>query len=163
MTRRGFSLPELMIVLMILCIGGMLVLPTAGPTATIRADAAARILRSDLEYAQVRTIANPDQPIALVMDEAGTGWWLADSATPDVPITREGTQEPYRVVLGQGRAQAADGVEVEVEQLPDGTLQFDTLGGIEGLAVDPTYNFRCENAQVQLSVRAGTGFIDLQH
>jgi len=163
MKRRAFSLPELMIVLMILCIGGMLVIPTTGSTATIRADAAARILRSDLEYAQVYTIANPDQPIALVMDDAGTGWWLADSDTPNVPITREGTEEPYRVVLGEGRAQAADGVEIEVEQLPDGTLQFDTLGGIEGLAVDPMYNFRCENAQVQLSVRAGTGFIDLHH
>ena len=43
MKRRAFSLPELMIVLMILCIGGMLVIPTAGPTATIRADYAAQI------------------------------------------------------------------------------------------------------------------------
>jgi prepilin-type N-terminal cleavage/methylation domain-containing protein len=161
MNRRAFSLPELMIVLLILCIGGMLIIPTAAPTATIRADAAARILRADLEYAQVRTISNPDQPVALVVDDTGTGWWLADPESPTVPIIREGTDEPYRVILGEGRAQAAGGVAVDVEQLPDGTLQFDTLGGIEGLAVDPKYSFRCEDAEVQLSVRAGTGFIDL--
>ena len=161
MNRRAFSLPELMIVILILCIGGMLVIPSTASTATIRADAAARILRADLEYAQVRTIANPDQPVALVVDDTGNGWWLADPGTPTVPIIREGTGEPYRVILGEGRAQAAEGVAVDVEQLPDGTLQFDTLGGIEGLAVDPKYSFRCENAEVQLSVRAGTGFIDV--
>lgn len=162
MKRRAFSLPELMIVLLILCIGGMLVIPTAGSTATIRADAAARILRADLEYAQVRTISNPDRPIALVLADAGDGWWLAEPETPTVPIIREGTSEPYRVTLGEGRATAAEGVAVDAQQLPDGTLQFDTLGGIEGLAVDPQYHFRCEDAEVQLSVRAGTGFIHVQ-
>ena len=163
MNRRAFSLPELILVLLILAIAGMLIIPSAGSNATAKADAAARMLRSDIEFAQVQTIANPQNPVVLVLADAGDGWWLADSDNPDTPIDRGESGEPYRMTLGEGRGAAAAGVDIEVQQLPGRILQFDTLGGLEGLAIDPRYHLRCEDAQVQLNVRAGTGFIHIQH
>jgi prepilin-type N-terminal cleavage/methylation domain-containing protein len=162
MNRRAFSLTELILVLLILALAGLFVIPAAGSNATAKADAAANMLRSDMEYAQVQTIANPGNPVVLVLADAGDGWWLADSDSPDTPIERGDSGELYQITLGEGRGAAADGVVIEVEQLPSHILQFDTLGGLEGLAVDPSYRLHCEDAQVQLNVRAGTGFIQIQ-
>jgi len=163
MKRRAFSLPELILVLLILAIAGMLIIPSAGSNATAKADAAARMLRSDIEFAQVHSIANPKHPVVLVLADDGEGWWLADSDDPATPIDRGDSGEPYRLTLGEGRGAAAAGVAIDVHQLPGRILQFDTLGGLEGLAIDPSYQLRCEDAEVQLNVRAGTGFIHIQH
>lgn len=161
--RRGISLIELMIVLSIMAIAAMLVIPSWGTTATVRADAAAHMLLSDIEYAQVHSIANPDDPIGVVLANDGTGYWLSYQDEPEVPIVRGDSGDPYQVVFGKGRASFSNGVFASADNVPDGILLFDALGGLANPTVDPAYLLSCEDAEVRMTVRAGTGFIQIHH
>lgn len=161
--KRGFGLIELLLVLAVMSIAVMLVIPSVGTTASTRADAAARLLRSDIEYAQIRSIANPANPISVILAEDGSGYWLSNPDKPQTPITHEMTGEPYQVTFGEGRASMSKGVQASVEQLDKGMLKFDSLGGLTDPTVDPLYRFSCEEARVNMTVRAGTGFIQIHH
>lgn len=161
--RRGMGMIELMMVLAILALATMLALPSWGSDASLRADAAARLLRSDIEYAQVHSIANPDAPVGVVLAPDGSGYWLARSGSPQTPIVREDTDEPYRVTFGEGRATFTAGVSAHVEQLQDGMLLFDALGGLANPAADPAYLLSCDEDRVRMTVRAGTGFVRIHH
>ena len=162
MKHRAFTMIEMMISLAVLAIACAVVIPLTGSTALIRADAAARILRADIEYAQVRTIAHPDDPVLLVVAEDGSGWGIARSSDPDVPMPHETTGEPYEVILGQGRASVTTSVDVTFKGLPGGILHFNSLGGLNGHVTDPVFSLKCDASEVQLTVRAGTGFIQIQ-
>ena len=157
--RRGVGMIELMMVLGILALATMLVVPSWGSDASLRTDAAARLLRSDIEYAQVQSIANPDATIGVVLASDGSGYWLARSESPRIPIVREDSEEPYRVTFGEGRASFAAGVSARVERLQDGMLLFDALGGLANPAADPAYLLSCNEEHVRMTVRAGTGFV----
>lgn len=161
--RRGMGMIELMMVLGIIALATMLVLPSWGSDSLVRADAAARMLRSDIEYAQVHSIANPDEPVGVVLAQDGSGYWLARNDAPDTPILRTDTGEPYRVDFGKGRAAFSEGVSATAEQLPDGMLLFDALGGLANPAMDPSYRLSCDENDVRMTVRADTGFIRIHH
>lgn len=161
--RRGIGMIELMMVLTIITLATMIAIPSLGSDSLVRADSAARMLRSDIEYAQVHSIANPDEPIGVILAPDGTGYWLAREDARDTPITRTDTGEPYRVVFGKGRAAFSAGVFARVEQLHDDMLLFDALGGLANPATDPSYRLSCDGDEVQMTVRAGTGFIRIHH
>ena len=162
MKRRAFTMIELMISLSVLAIACALIIPLSGSTTLARADAAARILRADIEYAQVRTIAHPDDPVSIVLAEDGSGWWVARSSDPGVPLPHERTGEPYEVILGQGRASMTTSVAVESKGLHGRMLHFDSLGGLSGHVADPVFSLRCETSEVRLTVHASTGFTQIQ-
>lgn len=162
MTRRGLGMIELLLVLSIIATVTLLALPGAGTTAMTRADAAARLLRSDIEYAQVHAIAHPDDPVIVVMAEDGSGYRLSLSSQPHVPIQHELSGEPWEITFGEGRASTSDGVTATVEHLDKGVLQFDALGGLTDPTLDPLYRVNCEQSEVQLTIRAGTGFVRLK-
>lgn len=56
-TRRGFTLVEILMVVIILGIAGAVLVPQIGSRDDLRAAAAARLVMSDLTYAQNRAIA----------------------------------------------------------------------------------------------------------
>lgn len=161
--RRGIGLIELMIVLAIMAIAAMLVIPSWGTTASVRADAAAHMLLSDIEYAQVHSIANPNDPIGVVLAPDGSGYWLSYQDEPETPIIREDSGDPYRVIFGKGRASFSSGVSASADNVTDGILLFDALGGLTNPTVDPAYRLSCEDAEIHMTVRAGTGFIQIHH
>lgn len=161
--RRGVGLIELMIVLVIVSIAAMLVVPSLGRTAEVRADMAAYLLRSDIEYAQIHSIANPDDPIGVVMAEDGTGYWLSHPDTPDTPIIRDDNGDPYYIVFGEGRASMTGGVSATADDVANGMLIFDALGGLVNPTMNPEYRLSCGDAEVRMTVKAGTGFIQIQH
>ena len=101
----------------------------------------------------------PDATIGVVLASDGSGYWLARSESPRIPIVREDSEEPYRVTFGEGRASFAAGVSARVERLQDGMLLFDALGGLANPAADPAYLLSCNEEHVRMTVRAGTGFV----
>ncbi len=161
MKHRAFTMIEVMLSLAILAIACALLIPMSGSTTLARADAAARILRADIEYAQVRTIAHPGDPVILVVTEDGRGWWIARSSDPGKPMPHETTGEPYEVNLGEGRASMSTGVEVTSSGLQGRMLRFDSLGGLHGHVADPVLSLRCDSSEVRLTVHASTGFIEI--
>ncbi len=151
---------------MVIVIVGVLaavVLPQLEDTDGVRLIAAARLLGSDLEMAQVMTISNPADPVVVVFQPAKGEYWLADAADPAVPIKRPGTQEDYMVTFGIGQAAGAKGVVMEVAGLIGSTLGFNAQGGVDMTFANATPAIRLKSPPdarwIQLSISPITGTI----
>ncbi len=154
---RGFTVIDLMVALIIIVVLTVLVAPRLNDESALRVRAAAAMLRSDLELAQVMTIANPQHPVAVRFDE-NDGYTLLDLASGD-PIPRADGQG-YVVVFGQGRAAAAARVTWSGQDMPEGHLAFNEFGGLADPDLDPVITLACGPHWVRFTFNATTGTIE---
>lgn len=156
---RGFTLFELLVTLTLIAIVAGLVIPMIGDNDRLRLMAAASVMTSDIELAQVMTIADPDQPVIVRFDPDNNRYWLALADTPDTPIPREDTGADYLVVLGQGRAGSATGVTFTVSGMTADTLVFGAQGGLTDFTATPAITLASGDDTIELSITASTGTI----
>lgn len=164
MMKRGMTILELMIAVVILAITSTLVLPLFLNQDEIMTTATARLLSSDLEHAQTLALSRPDQRIALAVDADGKGWRIVDADAPMVAIVDSYDQlhagRTLAVRCGEGRALMSLGVTIA----PFGrVIVFDPLGGLEIPGAD-NQNLTVQSGDMSslVSVDSDTGFITLE-
>ncbi len=91
----GFTLAEMLVVIVILGIAAMVVIPSIGNTTDMQATSAARQLVSDLLFAQTYSISQK-QPYQVVFDAANESYEVQESSTSSV-ITHPITKMPYQM------------------------------------------------------------------
>src|SRR5262245_48745623 len=87
--RRGFTLIDLMVTIAVLAVAAAVIIPGVSNNDRLRLMAAANVMTSDIELAQVMTISFPNDPIVVRFDPDNATYWLARPADPDTPISRE--------------------------------------------------------------------------
>jgi len=161
MTHRGFTLIELMLVVVIMAVVGALTLPTVIEQDDGAADAAARVLGSDLEHAQLLALARPDRRIGLSIDADGRGWQIVDADNPTTPLqdALDASDTPRVLAVRCGEGRAAVATDASVEPAGD-IIVFDPLGGLEVPGgSDRVLTVSSGDAVRVVSVRPDTGFI----
>ena len=150
---RGFTLVELMMCMVVLGIVVVTVLPGALEQDPINLSAAGETLASDLEYAQSATLATPNDPVVVIIDDRNKRYWLARSSTPQTPIDRPGAPAgtAYSVSFGAGPGQVLGSmtispIGVTTVQGSNVELRFDAMGRL----TQPT------DAIIRLGNAAGT-------
>ncbi len=121
--RRGFTLAELILVMVILALAAALVIPQAISTSSMTAQAAARLIMADLEYAQSQAIL-AQAAVTVSFDLPGNSYTVSNaSGTLVHPITKKA----YVVDLDTQRG--LEGATLETVSF-DGAQQvsFDSLG-----------------------------------
>jgi type II secretory pathway pseudopilin PulG len=157
--RRSFTLIDLLITMTVLVVLAGVILPRIQDDVRLRLIAASRILASDIELAQLMTIANPEAP-TVVRLVSGTGeYWLATAATPETPIDRSGVPGAYRVIFGLGDAGHAGGVTIATVDIPNDTLAFNAQGGIADLTTEPAVIVMVGTQWIKLEISPTTGVI----
>ena len=156
-SRRGVTLVELAMVGAIMLLIATLALPMLQKDAGSRSAATFGLLRDDLEQARHRTIADPERPVRLLLDDDHSGWSLV-TGSADQPIERhDGT--PWRVRLGEGAAEQLDGMLVTRSDRPGvRELRFDSSGVIVG-DVPPAFEIRDGDSTRHLQVGLVTGVV----
>ncbi len=155
--RNGFTLVELILSLAIMAILAALAAPMFGSNDALQLDVAKRLLVSDLEYTQVLAIANPEDNIALVIEENGTGWHIAQASSQSIPLNDRVTGEALVKTLGQGPAAPADQVRIE-SNAQDNIILFDQNGGLVDFSQEILISLTIgeTNALIQISPTTGS-------
>lgn len=149
----------MLIALTVMATIAAVVAPMLSDDSRLRVMAASSVIASDLELAQVMTIAHPDQPVVVRFNPNTNRYWLAYSATPDTPLTREDNGESYDVTLGEGRARGAAGVTLALDQATNNTIGFAAHGGLTDFTQTPLVKVSKGTRGIQLAVAPNTGSI----
>lgn len=158
-SRRAFTFIELMVTVTIIAIISVMVMPLLGNDDRAKLMAATQLIMSDIENAQVLTIALPEDPIIVRLDPANNRYWLAPADDPETPILHESTGQPYLVTFGQGRALVADGVVFTVASCPNNKIEFDANGALVDFTAAPTITITCGDETVEVFVAPTTGTV----
>jgi prepilin-type N-terminal cleavage/methylation domain-containing protein len=157
--RIGFTLFELLVTLSIIAIVAAMVAPAFSDGDRLHLMAGASVMTSDIELAQVMTIADPSRPVVVRFDVGRSRYWLAYSDTPDAPIARADTGAPYLVVLGEDRASGAAGVTFTVTGLSQPILTFNGQGGLQDFISTPQITLSLNGKTITVAIAATTGTV----
>ncbi len=129
-------------VVSIIAMVAVIVLPMFTDNTRLRLQAAAAIVSSDIELAQVMTMAQPDEPIIVRFDNNAAQYWLAHLDSPNTPIAHPQTGEPYLVEFGTGRARTVGSVVLNARLSLGGNndLRFAPHGGLHDFSFAPNIN-----------------------
>jgi prepilin-type N-terminal cleavage/methylation domain-containing protein len=157
----AYSLVELLIVLVVIAILAVIALPmTASQPATLLASAA-RLMTSDIEFAQAASIAHADDARLIKLDAAEHRYWIAAASAPDTPLEYAPGQSTL-VTFGEGRAAALAGVTIQSYDLDkdgetnDTALRFDMLGRPDQ-STPATITLACQGSTITITIAAQTG------
>ncbi len=155
----GFTMVELVIVILTLAIAAALAVPRLGNASSTQLRSAARLVAADLDAARIESLAHGDDPRVVVFDLDANRYHLAASSAPTVPFTNPMDKKPYAVTFGSGRAAALTAVTLSAVGLGDGddrTLGFGVYGQLDQ-PTDATVTLAADGATVTLTVDATTG------
>ena len=121
--RRGVTLVELMVVLVLLSIAAAVIVPQAVQSSDLEAVSAARVLAADLNYAQDLAITS-QAPVTVTFNAVENSYTLSnESSTLIHPISKEAYQTVFSAADGFGH------VEVVSATFGSGSsVTFDELG-----------------------------------
>jgi prepilin-type N-terminal cleavage/methylation domain-containing protein len=127
--RLGFTLIEILVVVVILGIAAAVIVPHIGSRSDLKATSAARLMMADLIYVQNRSISQ--QKMHYVQFDLGTGSYtvLVQMTPTKVIITHPVEQSPFVVAIGAAGPSALRDVRIDSVSF-DGqvVLAFDEMG-----------------------------------
>jgi hypothetical protein len=150
----------MLIAVSLIAVIGALLLPTLGPSDTVRLIGASRQLASDVEFAQSLSLSGPEDPAVVVFDEAGARYWVARASDPATPVLVGVDEEPYVVQLGDNPDSIADGVGVFASGVAGGELGFDQFGALAARD-DAWIELRNGSGSIYVAVRGTTGSVSV--
>lgn len=155
MNRRGFTLLEVMMVVVVAAILFIAALPDQTAADTQRARNLAMQIEADMAYAQNMSISNPVDPVVLRVDPSLNSYWLAYQSAPDTPIVDEKTGEEHLVKTGNDTRYARVEI-VGADFNGDDTLTFDGVGMLDQ-DVPALVQVRCGDATFEVACDPATG------
>lgn len=152
--KRGFTLVEILMVVVILGIAAACVVPQLSSRDDIKASAAARVVMADLIFAQNRAIST-QRTHYLAFDITNKRYSLLTAWTPQVFVTHPINKTNYVTAFSTAATNSMKDMSLVSADL-DGKagLAFDSLGAPYSVANDGTTAALI--SQGQIKVRAGT-------
>ncbi len=127
--RSGFTLIEILAVVVILGIASAIIVPQIGTRSDLEAGAAARAIMADLLYAQNRAIAT-QQMQYVSFDVTNQQYGVYSSMSPQTLLVQPVTQSPYVMTFGGSGPGSLGNVALTSANFGNNspTLAFDDLG-----------------------------------
>ena len=165
MNRRGVMLIDLLVAMAIIGVVLLGVLPMMRSEGPLQLVAGSSMVAADVELAQSRTLANPADPTVFVLNDDGSGYWLALLSDPLVPIVGP-NGDAWDRTFGAGELADLEGCALVAEgatRLPDEgpmVVIFDGFGRLE-TEDDIVITLSNYAGQQVVHVRAATGTVSI--
>ncbi len=155
--RGGFTIIEVLIVVLVLSIVAAVAMPMFANTHATRLRAAADMLAADLAYAQIESMTNAEDLRLVIFDAVNNNYRIVKSSDLLTPIPHPVGGTPYVVMFGEGRAKPMAGVTIHSFDLNgDNRLLFGQYGQIDQ-AVPATVTLACEDRTITLTIHPVLG------
>lgn len=154
--RRGFTLLEILVVVLIIGVLAALGMDLFRHTEQERLRGAARMLEQDIEWARSATLTNPDDPASVRLLDDGTGWMVVRASAPTAALTAADGSSMRRT-LGVGMSEAAAGVQVLASGGTNRSIDFEAYGGIRSSPTSIRLTLPDSVSQCQITFESGTG------
>ena len=154
---RGFSIVEVLIVVMVIAIAAALAVPRMRDSEAAQLRSAANLLLADLSYAQAESITHATDTRLLVLGANNKTYWIAAKSKPNDPITNPADRLPYKVVFGESRASALGKVTIFSSAVGgDARLGFGAYGQLDQTSA-ATITLTAGGMKITLTVDPVTG------
>ena len=163
----GFTLVELLIVIVIIAIAALTAIPMMSSAASVQIRSAANMIAADLEYAKSMAISR-GQNYSVVFDKDTESYRIEDqSGTVIQHPVKKGF--PYEITFStDGRLNKVDIVDVDFDPGSDNTITFDYLGSpYSGTGTTSPLNsgvisLQAGGTTTTVTVEPVTGFVSIQ-
>ena len=159
---RGFTLVEILVVVVIVGILSAMVVPMLSDTSQSKLIAAANQLTADLGYAQIESISHADDLRYVIFDLANHSYQIAridpdSETTAYIPINNPVGNIDYIVAFGSGPNRQLAGVELSSYSLNgDNQIKFGIYGELDQ-ASNAKITLACDGYQITLTIEPSTG------
>lgn len=154
---RGFTLVEMLVVVVILGIIANISLAMLGSVELTKLKSAAELMEADLSLARMQSLTHSDELRVIVIDQANNRYRLTTAADTSTPITNTVDKQPYVVTFGSGRALKLAGVSIAGYSFGgDDQLQFGQYGQLDQ-ASDATITLSAGGKSLTITLDAATG------
>ncbi|MCC7351867.1 MAG: prepilin-type N-terminal cleavage/methylation domain-containing protein [Phycisphaerales bacterium] len=169
--QHGFTLIEILVVVVILGIASAVILPSISSRDDLKVAAAARIVMSDLIYAQNQAITN--QKLCFIQfDKVAGKYTLYDAMSPATILQHPINHTDYVEKFGSSASAGLTGITL-TDATFDGklTLAFDEMGsprvydsgtGTTSVLSSGSITLTCGSNSLTLSIEPYTGEISIQ-
>jgi type II secretion system protein H len=153
--KAGFTLIELMIVIVIIGIAAAMAVPMISSAASFQIRSAANLVAADLEYAKSMAISR-GRPYKVVFDSANESYQIKDSDGNIItPPGRKATMS------FPNESRINDVVIVSANFGGTETVTFDYLGSPQGLSAEGVVTLQAGSITKTVRVEPVTGFISI--
>jgi len=156
--QRGFTMVEMLTVVVIVGILSALTVPMMGDTSQTKLIAAANQIAADIGYAQIESISHADDLRLMVFDIEKNTYYIASASEP-AGINNPVGNVPYIISFGSGANKQLNGVTLSSISLNgDDRILFGVYGQLDQ-ATAASITLACDGYQITLLVEPSTGEI----
>ena len=155
-SHGGFTVVELLIVVVILAIIGLTALPMISSAGSVQIRSAANMISADLEYARSMAISS-GQNFSVEFDKNTESYWIEDQAGNVIPHP---VKKGFNYIIdfrNDGRLNSVDITNVDFNMTA--TVLFDCLGSPDN---GGTVILQADGNTKTITVEPVTGFISIQ-
>ncbi len=132
MHRNGYTIVELLIVVVVVGIVTAVAWPDSEAGLREQARLAAQRFENDVEYAKSLSLRDPADPAAIKIEPDNNRYLISKKSAPNTPVTHPVTKKPYIVQYGPGGTPGLDQVKIDGAELGgDAVVVLESTGNLD--------------------------------
>ncbi len=156
--QKGFTLIEMLIVVVILSIAAMAAIPMFSSGADMQIRSAANMIASDLEYARSMAISR-GQNYSVVFNDTTESYSIKDQTGT---VINHPVKKGFPYTINFKTDSRLSKVNISSTNLTGDTVTFEPIGSPVGLTVEGTISLSAGSITATVNVEPVTGFITIQ-